>query len=364
MASILVNMLAGEPDRMSGISNYAFCLLRELAALKRDDYTLLTNWSQEALSRHLPLDAIRLVRRDAFRSEKLSYPANARLVAREADAAGADVVFTPHPYGAPFGGKARVMVVHDIYRETHPALHRLDRRLAWKAFFGFSLARSNAIVCVSEATRADLTRLHPATAGRSLTIHEASTIGAEPKKRRGQSTPYALIVANSAPTKNFPMLTDALAELVKRRSGVRLVWVGRDDSGDVARALHNHTMLLNFMPRGPVGEAELAGLYANARFYVACSLAEGFCLPVVEAQRLGVPVIASDIPVLREVGGDGAIFVDPASHLAWADAMEALWDDEAARTELSARAKANAERFSWRKAAEEMSDVFRDVLNR
>jgi glycosyltransferase involved in cell wall biosynthesis len=102
----------------------------------------------------------------------------------------------------------------------------------------------------------------------------------------------------------------------------------------------------------------LRTLYANAKVYINTSLVEGFCLPILEAHTLGVPVICSDIPVLREVAGDGALFVDPGDADALAAAISTVFGDPAVAADLRQRAIANARRFSWEKAARETEAVF------
>ena len=66
--------------------------------------------------------------------------------------------------------------------------------------------------------------------------------------------------------------------------------------------------------KGWVDDVELAGLQARARVMAMPTLAEGFGLPVLEAMASGLPVMASDLPVLREVGGDAVLYFDPREH--------------------------------------------------
>ena len=71
-------------------------------------------------------------------------------------------------------------------------------------------------------------------------------------------------------------------------------------------------------------DAGLAALMANAAALLAPSFVEGFGLPIVETLATGTPVIASDIPAHREVGGDLALYADPVDGPAWILAIESL----------------------------------------
>lgn len=123
-------------------------------------------------------------------------------------------------------------------------------------------------------------------------------------------------------------------------------------------ALERFPGLVGFIPIGRVDEESLATWYAHAEFYIAASLAEGFCLPIVEAQKLGMPTLCSDLPVFREVAGKGGLFFDPHSTEAIADCIEMIGDAQT-RGWLSEHALNNAERFSWDRSAAELESVFR-----
>jgi glycosyltransferase involved in cell wall biosynthesis len=86
---------------------------------------------------------------------------------------------------------------------------------------------------------------------------------------------------------------------------------------------------------GRVSEAELWALYRHATVFAFPSRHEGFGLPVLEAMSQGVPVVASDIPVLREVAGGAAVLVAPDQPQQWAEAIAGLLGDEAARSHLA-----------------------------
>ncbi len=86
---------------------------------------------------------------------------------------------------------------------------------------------------------------------------------------------------------------------------------------------------------------------------------EGFGLPVLEAQGAGLPVLCSDIPVLREVGGEGAVYVDRENQNAVVNALHHLISDAEYYAMISERAVANIQNFSWDEAASQTLDIYR-----
>lgn len=359
MTKVLLNLLGGDPDHQSGITVYA---LRTMEALLRrgvHDYALVSSWSREDLGRFLPLDGVELVPGRALGSEKLNFPVETWEVWKAARRTGAEVVFTPWPFAPLLGGRRRVLVLHDIYRLTHPELYPWHYLWAWNAFFPLSVARSNRVVSVSDATRDEFRRLYPRAADKAVTVHEASTILATPRPERPRPERYGLTVSTTAPTKNLPRLIEALER--RRLAGgaeVPVLWIGRDNDDVVKTALARFPELKSFIPLGRVDEETLATYYAHADFYVAASLTEGFCLPIVEAQKYGVPVVGSDIAVFREVAGSGARFFDPLDVEAIGAAIGEISTNRQLRDRLSAAARVNAQRFSWDRSAEQLEAIF------
>jgi len=100
--------------------------------------------------------------------------------------------------------------------------------------------------------------------------------------------------------------------------------------------------LLDFVP-----EEDLPALYRGALFFVFPSLYEGFGLPVVEALRMGTPILASDASSLSEVAGDAALFINPQSVESIASGIERLLDDGSLRKQLTDAAPNECARFSW-----------------
>lgn len=113
--------------------------------------------------------------------------------------------------------------------------------------------------------------------------------------------------------------------------------------------LQEKVRLLGFVP-----DEDLPALYEGALFFVYPSLYEGFGLPVLEALRMGVPVLASDTSSLPEVGGDAVLYADPENAGAMAAQMERLLADAALRESLIARSASQAVQFSWKSFVEKV----------
>jgi glycosyltransferase involved in cell wall biosynthesis len=362
--TILVNFIVSPRNTLTGISVYTFKILEELVRRNEFNYVLLTNWDVGAIPRCIHELGVSILQTRTAKSEKLAFPHSIWLSYRASLDTAADLIFTPHPYGAFLGARARVMVIHDLYRQTNPQDYRWDRRLSWNAFLGMTVARSTAIICVSTATRTEFERYYPAYAHKAVVIHEASPI-----KRLEHSPsscaalePYGLVVANATANKNIGCVLSALALLREQGIGVRIYWIGRDEFGHVARLRKAHPGLDNFVPLGSLDESQLRAYYANARFFLNSSTTEGFCLPVLEAQTFGVPVICSDIPVLREVAGEGALFFNPYSPSQLAGQIRLLTADEKLRTRLVEKASSNVLKFSWADAASKTQSIFATCL--
>lgn len=155
-------------------------------------------------------------------------------------------------------------------------------------------------------------------------------------KAEGENTP--LVIAGREPQWAEPMFPDlrALAKELEIEPYVR--WLGYVD------------------------EADKPSLLRLASLYVFPSEYEGFGLPVLEAMACGTPVIASEIPVIQEIVGDGAYLVKPGDVRAMGGAMLALLLQNPLRETMITRGLARATYFSWRKTAIETYSVYERVL--
>jgi alpha-1,3-rhamnosyl/mannosyltransferase len=115
---------------------------------------------------------------------------------------------------------------------------------------------------------------------------------------------------------------------------------------------------------GFVPDNDLPALVAGARALVLPSFAEGFGLPVLEAQAAGTPVACSDLPALREASGGVAAFFDPSDPASIGRSIEVLLFDEAERSRLRVAGRLHAAALTWDRAAERTAALYLEALGR
>jgi glycosyltransferase involved in cell wall biosynthesis len=175
---------------------------------------------------------------------------------------------------------------------------------------------------------------------RRVAIHHGidTTLWADAVPYRDHPRPYILTVGSIYKHKNFIRLIDAWVELAERVPGAPdLIIIGDDYDVEHAegmeasrRAGGNLAERIHIL--GAVPYEDVRSYYAGAALFVFPSYLETFGIPLLEAMAAGVPSVASDIPVFREIAGDAAIYADPFDSSALAAAMEA-----ALRPETSAK---------------------------
>jgi len=163
-------------------------------------------------------------------------------------------------------------------------------------------------------------------------------------------------------------LIEAYAELARRVSEAPdLVIIGDDQDPEYLVEMKRRKREL-----GEVGERihlledvpyeEIHGHYAGASLFVFVSYLETFGIPLIEALASGLPVVAADIPVFREIAADAPLYVDPHDTDAIAAGIEHLLTDTEARRSHAHRARERAGEFSWQRSARRLLDAFDAVL--
>ena len=265
---------------------------------------------------------------------------------------------------------ARVVTIHDLVWKHAGETMRPLSRIMEQLLMPQAIKLTDRIVADSESTARAITEEFPFAAEKVRVVYPGVSVLPSPDAfstldKFGIRKEYFLFVGTLEPRKNLDRLLKAYATLDEDlREKYQLVIAGGKGWGGVeVESLVNHYGLHKYVVKsGYVSDVELATLYSQARFLVMPSLYEGFGLPIVEAMSFGVPAITSNISSMPEVAGDAGILVDPWSITSIASGLRGMMD-VGQRDLLATRAKANAAKFTWEKAASNLWGVFEEALN-
>lgn len=382
---LLINLLTLRRSRAGGAESVATELMprlfdrwpgRRSTALVRDsevDWLQGLGWPRDVLQ---PIKAIGR----GSSSVPLTGLAASRVAARHDG-----VVLSPfntHTIGA--RPDREVVVVQDFLRLHYLAgtwgpLPRAERAVIEVKALALKRAaqRAAAVVVHTEAVRDDAIRFLPALDPRRIHVvplgadrghhpfaaDPTPTLTGEARDPHRSSSsihgPYVLVVGSStARHKNLDLAIKMAATPTFRALEATLVMVGR-----VVPELPLGTTA-PIRQLQDISDAQLRDLYENCSCLVFPSASEGFGLPLAEAMGMGVPCVASDIPIFRELAGDAARFFDPTSPEAAADAVAStLLDADAAEARGAKGAARALERYTWDISATGYLRVLESVLD-
>ena len=245
------------------------------------------------------------------------------------------------------------------------------------------LQKAAAVACDSHATRDAILRydllpkerlqvvhvaVHPA-----CTPHADAEFDARATALLGPTptdlAPEILHVGSNIPRKRIDVLLNVFARIKKTIPAARLIKVGgrfTPEQQGLAESL-GVAAAITFVPYiEPEHYAVIAAIYRRASLVLQTSDAEGFGLPVAEAMASGTVVLASDLPILREVGGDAAIYRPVAAFEEWAEAavtfLKEKCEHSATYQERRAASIGQAARFSWNTHVDLLMQMYQDVL--
>jgi glycosyltransferase involved in cell wall biosynthesis len=260
-----------------------------------------------------------------------------------------------------------VLTLHDLIYHRH---RTPPRNLPWYIRMGWwlyhltylpqrrALNRPDEVVTVSETTKALIAEhrltLRPVTVVRNA----ADPLAADPPARKPGKGRDLVYMGSFMPYKNV----DTLARAMTHLPGYRLHLLSRVPARERER-------LTALAPAGSlefhdgVTDADYARLLEGAHALVHASLDEGFGIPLVEAMSVGTPVVVSDIPIFREIGGPAGIYADPHDPSAFAAAVRLL-DAPAEWSRRSTASRAQAALFDWDSSADVLYEVLRRVASK
>jgi glycosyltransferase involved in cell wall biosynthesis len=267
----------------------------------------------------------------------------------------------------------QLAVIHDLNFEHHPQDLPPAYSRYYRHFFPRFAQKAARIVTVSAFSKEDIVKRYAVPAERIDVVHNGVSEVYTPvpeaereavRARLTNGAPYLICVGSMHARKNVARLLLAFDRLAEERPDLRLVFVGermfRDRRMDEAWAQVKHKDRVVFT--GRLDQQDLRNALGAALGLVYPSYFEGFGIPVAEAMKCGVPVVAAHATSLPEVAGEAAVYCDPFDVADITRAMRALVDDAALRERLIAAGLERAKRYTWDRTAEGLWAAIERIL--
>lgn len=267
----------------------------------------------------------------------------------------------------------RVVTIHGASRAA------LDDELVTR-FSDAELARTrerlrafDRVITVSQSARDEVAEHYGVARDRITVVYNGVGRGFRPGAtdeavlaKYGIRRPYILTISTLKPKKNVAASVRAFARLRERHPDMphQLVLVGYKAAGytEIDDTVRELGLDGHVIQTGWTESSEIPSFYAGAELLLFPSLHEGFGLPVVEAMASGIPVAASRVFSIPEVGGDAILMFDPHDVDEIAREAERALFDAPLREQLVAAGFERAERFRWEESARQTASVYRDLL--
>jgi alpha-1,3-rhamnosyl/mannosyltransferase len=286
-----------------------------------------------------------------------------------------DLVHIPHYVIPILMPRPVVVTVHDVIQLFYPPRKHTQLATVYLRFMvRAALRRSRRVITVSRTSRRDLVNLFGASPRKvdvvpngvdeTLSVRPSDEELAEVREHYGLKPPLLLVVSNDKPHKNLDVVLRSF-ELACRERSIpgQLVLVGGvgPDHRLMSRAEH---LGLGSRVRsvGRVPQAHLQALYHLSAVLLHIARYEGFGLPILEAMRVGLPVVTSNIGAMRELGEGSARLVNPLDVAEVATALERVLVDDPLRRRMIEAGYRKAETLTWEKTVEGTLESYHKAL--
>lgn len=258
-----------------------------------------------------------------------------------------------------------VSTIHDLYPLIYSSRCNYIQSSFFKRLIKWTAKNSDFFICNSRFTASELQKtLHIPAEKIAVTLLAPAVMESGIPEVPTEDREGIICVGAIEPRKNQLMLLAAYRQaLAMQPTMPPLTFIG-PDRGDGARLdafikswrLSEKVSHLSYMK-----PAQIAFSYSHAALFVFPSLYEGFGIPLLEAIRYELPVLCSDIPVLREIGDDYPVFIGPDDLNDWSMAMIDFFFGELKNSFNYKSTEDILKRFSWKRCAEQTLEIYSKI---
>ena len=348
----------------TGIEEYSYQVIKHLMQyLKNDQVVLYIRRGQSAAAADCPLP-------DNWKVKVIKFPYlwTQLGLSLEMLLNPVDVLFVPAHTVPLIHPKNTAVVIHGLEYEFVPDAYSWWERFYMRHSIKKSCKWARKIIAVSKNTKNDLINVYKVSDDRIRVIYEGYETDktlkncdlGEGGNLHDIGKGYLMFVGRIEERKNIIGIMKAF-EILKEKHGFagKLVLAGRPGYGydRIMDYLSSSKYKSEIIMSGFISDEDKCKLFGNAGVFMFPTFYEGFGIPILEAQSMGVPVVCSNISSMSEVADGSAVLVDPNEPSFIAERTNVLIKDENFRKDIIQRGYKNVERFSWDKCAQEIAEI-------
>ena len=284
-----------------------------------------------------------------------------------------DLLHVPH-FNAPLLSRQKFIVtIHDLIHHqfsetsatTKNQLFFKIKRFAYKRVIKNAIFKSQKIIAPSNFVKSDILKNFKVEPNKIVVTYEAaeeeysndkrSTGFASEARRAMNDQRFLIYVGNAYPHKNLERLLDAIKIL---NTKLILVCPRGTFSERLKTEIEKRDLQKKVDLKGYLEPKELNTLFQKATAYVFPSLSEGFGIPGLNAMASGLPVVCSNIAVLKEIYGDAAIYFDPKDEKDIAKKINQILTQPKTRSDLVKQGIEQVKKYSWLKMAQQTLKIY------
>ena len=288
---------------------------------------------------------------------------------------GVDLLHVPSPFAPTPCAVPLVSTIHDIAPFLYPTTLPFRMRVRYKRQFRRTVEEARRIITVSRITYSALGVYAGVDQTKARVIHNGVSDSFKPvtdakvlaaaRSRHSLPDRYVFWVGDFRPEKNLAFLIQAWARLRERSDDLPvLVLAGRQrgEYRSIQEEVRKHGLEDAVLFSGFIPDDDLPAVYSAASVFVFPSLYEGFGLPPLEAMACGTPCVVSNSSSLPEVTGTAALLFNPTSKEGFVECMQRVLTEPKMTETLREAGLRQAGLFSWKRAADETLEVYREAL--
>jgi len=265
--------------------------------------------------------------------------------------------------------------IHDVSFRAFPKMIKKSDLFFLKILIPWSIRRADKIIAVSEFTKNEIIKYYKTKPEKIAVVKNAlgeeflkdkdlseSPFSADVISKYNLPQDYILYLGTLQPRKNISLIVEALSKIKREMQGTKLLLCGNREAHNfdskIDQKIKELAMEEEVVFPGFISNKDKPAVFRMARAFCYPSLYEGFGIPLLEAFASNIPVIASDIPAHREVGGDAVCYFNPQDPDDLSQKIKSIFVDQNLKANLIQKGQERLGHFSWEKSAQELHEVY------